>query len=791
MAEDTEVAAAATIEAKEDGATQATASGITKSNGESEVRRLSVDPLLKRRSSSSLGTVADMDLVELSLLDVLTQAATDILASIPAQRCIVYIYDKAAHLLRPQVVVDCNDKDPDDGEAAQEDKPTEDIATSTENAVETKAESDTNSSDIGSESDDVAKTPLVSFPPVVGMVSSCFLQRRCLRMQEPNPHRAFHREYDAPKDMQVDSILCAPIILYHRATAVIQLLNRLDTTGERAFEEAERAATPQDHYNESSSEVRLRRLKTVKVIVKTGFSTKDEQKLLHFTTHIAQSIEINTKKLANGRNHAKIREVKARKALDLLNSLNGNIVARVNSTEMVLPANVEEHTGRSFHMRRATITRMPSQKGVLTDMLSALVVIMRLQAIFRGRRQRRHDKFTEELEKFRKQRELMRTMIVMQRIARSPEESIPKVKPNINRVKGGSSRSRIRPEKPPRSPSKPPTPTTPRRPAEQPVTPQPTRIQRRKTSAISIQRVFRQHQERRQTVSPSPRIPTPAKIVGEKLAKETVSAVKVQSFVRGNLVRKRLQKALLEPKGPRIICLRIASTSTESVSNQNSHENARPSKLRSQTCVYAMPERPSKHHRGRVFRDTFDDTSDESQISTHNQGVAVAARRLVANHKTDGNERVVKSPTRRSKPRWGRLVSTVIWETSPNPEHELSPPGVEFVKHSRSNADSPSTYRQGDKVSSPRTTSTATALPISKDNGSSVKLPALTSRLQCDIAKPSLLCCLLPSQTKRLTSEIAPLAVRPIAPIGRKTFETIRRTQKRSSPIDAAPDAMA
>ncbi|KAE9026256.1 hypothetical protein PR001_g12232 [Phytophthora rubi] len=259
MAEDTEVAAAATIEAKEDGATQATASGITKSNGESEVRRLSVDPLLKRRSSSSLGTVADMDLVELSLLDVLTQAATDILASSAA--------------LYPQ-----------------EDKPTEDIATSTENAVETKAESDTNSSDIGSESDDVAKTPLVSFPPVVGMVSSCFLQRRCLRMQEPNPHRAFHREYDAPKDMQVDSILCAPIILYHRATAVIQLLNRLDTTGERAFEEAERAATPQDHHNESSSEVRLRRLKTVKVIVKTGFSTKDEQKLLHFTTHIAVSL---------------------------------------------------------------------------------------------------------------------------------------------------------------------------------------------------------------------------------------------------------------------------------------------------------------------------------------------------------------------------------------------------------------------------------------------------------------------------------------------------------------------
>lgn len=113
MSEGTEVAAA-----KEEDATQSsTADSAMKSSGESGVRRLSVDPLLKRRSSSSLSTIADIDLADHSLLDVLTQAATDILASIPAQRCIVYIYDKAAHLLRPQVVVDCDDKDSDDGEA--------------------------------------------------------------------------------------------------------------------------------------------------------------------------------------------------------------------------------------------------------------------------------------------------------------------------------------------------------------------------------------------------------------------------------------------------------------------------------------------------------------------------------------------------------------------------------------------------------------------------------------------------------------------------------------------------
>jgi hypothetical protein len=61
----------------------------------------------------------------------------------------------------------------------------------------------------------------------------------------------------------------------------------LDTAARNPFEEAERAATPQDARNEATSEVRLRRLKTVKASVKTGFSTKDEQKLMHFTTHIA------------------------------------------------------------------------------------------------------------------------------------------------------------------------------------------------------------------------------------------------------------------------------------------------------------------------------------------------------------------------------------------------------------------------------------------------------------------------------------------------------------------------
>ncbi|KAG3107856.1 hypothetical protein PI125_g12339 [Phytophthora idaei] len=292
-----------------------------------------------------------MDLADLSLLDALTQAATDVLGSIPAQRCIVYIYDKAANLLRSQIVVDCRDKE---APTQPEGKAGSETSEQPRNASKSSA--------VGFKKEDETTTLLVNFPPVMGMVSSCFLQRRCLRMQDANPHRAFHREYDVPKDMQVDSILCAPVILYHRAAAVIQLLNRLDTT--------ERATTPQDIKDEFSTEVRLQRLKSVNGIVETGFSTKDEQKLMHFTIHIAQTIEINTKKLANVRNHAKIREDKAKQALDLLNALNGTTVAHADNTEVLLATNMDKHTDHSIYMRRATITRLSTQTGVLKDMLA-------------------------------------------------------------------------------------------------------------------------------------------------------------------------------------------------------------------------------------------------------------------------------------------------------------------------------------------------------------------------------------------------------------------------------------
>ncbi|RLN96265.1 hypothetical protein BBJ28_00019309 [Nothophytophthora sp. Chile5] len=279
------------------------------------------------------------ELCEVPLLDVLAQAASDVLAAIPAERCVVYIYDKSANLLRPQVVVDCSHGDAvDKTNALIED---------------------------GSEGGGTAKSPLVSFPPVVGMVSSSFLQRRCLRMQEPNP-----------------------------------LLNRLDETeqGDRnPFAVLERVGTPQDATCEGTNDVKLRRLKSIKPSVKIGFSSKDEQKLLHFTTHIAH--------IANGRSQAKIREDKAKQAMDLLNSLNGKLGARVDKTEELVPTHQSDGVGRGFRVRRATLRRLPRSNLAPVNLLSSVVVVMQLQAMFRGRRERRAQKFAEALERYRGQRE--------------------------------------------------------------------------------------------------------------------------------------------------------------------------------------------------------------------------------------------------------------------------------------------------------------------------------------------------------------------------------------------------
>ncbi|KAF4041440.1 GAF domain-containing protein [Phytophthora infestans] len=705
---------------------------------------------------------------DLSLRDALSQVATDVLGSIPAQRCIVYIYDKPANLLRPQIVVNYHEKVIP---AQPKDQLTEDGSEPQISSSEQPSEASKSSSS-AFRKENVTASPLASFPPVMGMVSSCFLQRRCLRMEEANPRRAFHRDYDVPKDMQVDSILCAPVIMHRRAAAVIQLLNRLDTT--------ERVATPQDIKDEFSTEVRLQRLKSVNAMVETGFSTKDEQKLMHFTIHIAQTIDTNTKKLASVRSHAKIREEKAKQAMDLMNALNGTTTAHTGSigAEMVLPTDVAEFT--DHYMRRATITRLPTQTGATKDMLGVLVVVMRLQAMFRGRRQRRAEKFAEELEKFKRQRERMKSMITMQRMVRTPEESKPRgnekgpsshLKDTTIHSKEDSTHSKERDDsveelkkRPPSQPrpsvsyslSTPVSPRPPQQPETPPrnvSTPQTTHLLRRTTSAM-IQKGFRRHQQQRQAITPA----TVVHVKPVQVSKQVASAVKVQSFIRGTLVRKKIRKALLTRQSPRIVCLRVASCSNNVVSNQDSHESPRVTH-RSQTCIYALPERPGKApptpRRMSIFNQNHEAFLDEYRTLKKTQAVTLESRRLLALQKGEDRHRLLKPSARRLKPSWVRLIPSVVWEMSPYP----TPPAVEFFKHAKR------PEMQPDKVNS---VCTATLAKVGRNTTKqSIRLPHIGPQLQQhDTCKNSLLCCLLPAQ--RLTLDFTSTSARPIAQMGRK-----------------------
>ncbi|KAF1793397.1 IQ motif, EF-hand binding site [Phytophthora cactorum] len=237
---------------------------------------------------------------------------------------------------------------------------------------------------------------------------------------------------------------------------------------------------------------------------------------------------------------------------------------------------------------------------------------------------------------------------------------------------------------------------------------------RRRTSATTIQKVFRRHQQRRQAI-------TPATLVRPReVPEEVASAVKMQSFIRGNLVRKKIRKALLSPRGPNIVCLRVASSSTAIVSNQSSHEGPRSIKLRSQTCVYAMPERPGKSP----------PTPWRTSTSSQNQEEFLDEYRSL--NKTRG---VAKPPARRSKPRWGGCTVGCLGDV-PHSTHEPAPPGVEFVKHAKRPEVQP------DKVNSPRTTSIVSASKVhhggEKETKPSVRLPAIGSQLEQ--RKSSLLC---------------------------------------------------
>lgn len=110
--------------------------------------------------------------------DVLELAVHDVGVLIPAERSVLFVYDKSANQLKPQFVFPHSTYY---SEAAAENA---DTPSSTDHDKDSNTSTPTNSS--GGSSSAVA----TSFPPVMGMISACFLHKRCLRMQEPHPVRS-------------------------------------------------------------------------------------------------------------------------------------------------------------------------------------------------------------------------------------------------------------------------------------------------------------------------------------------------------------------------------------------------------------------------------------------------------------------------------------------------------------------------------------------------------------------------------------------------------------------------
>lgn len=92
---------------------------------------------------------------------VLRRAASDVLTAIPVQRSVIFTYDRVSNLLSVHFSVTKEENTP---------------------AVDRTA----------GDAADPEEEESAAFPPTLGMTGACFLQKRCLRMQEPHRVRHFH-----------------------------------------------------------------------------------------------------------------------------------------------------------------------------------------------------------------------------------------------------------------------------------------------------------------------------------------------------------------------------------------------------------------------------------------------------------------------------------------------------------------------------------------------------------------------------------------------------------------------
>ncbi|KAJ0404445.1 hypothetical protein ATCC90586_001949 [Pythium insidiosum] len=493
------------------------------------------------------------ELQRLSIPEFLALVCRNALTVVPAERCVIFMFDKASNMLRVEV----SSADGDDGEEEEEEE--------------------------------------LSFAPVMGVVSACFLQRRCLRMQEPYLHRAFHREHDVPRGFAMDSILVAPISLHHRTVGVIQLLNRKDPDGRgssaaattpsaqaptETHDASASAATtalvsapspsPPPEEPEDNSEVQLRRVVAIQQRVRPGFSAKDEQRMIQLTSHVAQLLDHKLKEPLAAEVAAKLREDQARNALELLNMMNDKLEHQstvVPDSPLARRRRPDEDEDARPPQRQISVRRrlpQPAPPDDGADMTRVMVGISRAQALFRGHHLRKLHRLTEALQQYRQLKRLTRAAVAIQRGVRRFLRRRRR-KRAATTIALAFRRHRVRRRVAERSEIRKRQrrklstfEVRPRAGHHQLVISDVERFRMRLESAIKIQQHIRGHQTRQQV----------KKVVGfTNVSKGLRNIVKLQSFLRGSLARKKVRELIKQRRerhAPTVVCMRIADTTAAS-----------------------------------------------------------------------------------------------------------------------------------------------------------------------------------------------------------------------------------
>lgn len=370
------------------------------------------------------------------------------------------------------------------------------------------------------------------------------------------------------------------------------------------------------------------------------------------------------------------------------------------------------------------------------DLLLVAMAIVKVQAMLRGRRVRRDEKFSKVLERLHLQKQRVRSVILIQRLARgsivrrqvrSQKQAVRLLSRAYKKFKF---RAKIevhmewkRTERPARTviTAAPLNTSKPALPKHQRVVPQDVDKFRGGVKSVSVlQRRFRDKQAQR---------------AAQKAETAAIrKLIKLQSFLRGRLVRKHVKELTTRAtQSPTVVCLRIAS-SGPGISNQLCHHehhhcenqrcHSRDCRNDSSCCVYLMPERVGQaahvsQKRSRTTRHRLEEAFDQVRNSkahvttrrTHawdatsgsqNQLAAssgdsqaddyafgVELRRLMPSHSTTGDtKRLTRSSPRANVGNAALLVPTTHRLSQAFPgftfdpmrkKGKQSPPGVEYV----------------------------------------------------------------------------------------------------------------